>query len=142
MSGACSAADWFYVTTGANEDFYIDRSYYKYNSQDKTVDVWTRTDKESSANKGERRTTSKTLTRYSCSNKSSRQLADASYLEDGSVLRQTSTPQSKFDMIFPDTVGENIWEVSCKTQGKGFKFPDYRPKLLTKDEIESLGIVR
>lgn len=119
-------ADWVYVTEGGGLSFFIDKSFYKYDPSNKTVDVWTKTTKKKLLNEGYY-TSSKTFTKYSCVNKESRILANIEYDSDGSVLSSNTKPNSRFELIFPDSVGETIWVSSCLSKGKGFNFPKYEP---------------
>ncbi|WP_336952030.1 surface-adhesin E family protein [Acinetobacter sp. AS167] len=127
-------ADWIYVTEGGGLSFFIDKSFYKYDSSNKTVDVWTKTTKKKIFD-GSYYTSSKTLTKYSCANMESRILANIEYDTDGSVLSSNTKPSSRFELIFPDSVGETIWVSSCLSQGKGFNFPKYEPEFVDLDKL-------
>ena len=114
-------ANWVYVVSSSNnQDIYVDKDFYKYNSNLKTVDVWTKTTKKKLYEEAYH-TQSKALTRYSCENKSARTLAEVDYNESGESLRSSTKPASDFSLIFPDSIGEAIWYVACETKGKGFK---------------------
>lgn len=142
LSSFAFSAEWSYVSSGSNgDDFYVDRSYYKYDLKSKTVDMWVKSEKTSLFDKNKRYTSSKALNRYSCTGKSSKSLAYAAYNDNGSVLNQTSTPESDFKIIFPDTINESLWEVACKSNGKGLFLPQQqRMKALTRQDMEKLGI--
>lgn len=123
-SGFSFGADWVYVTSGANsENFWIDKSFYKYDVKNSTVDVWVRSTKAKLYDEGSY-VTSKTLDRISCGAKKSKTLAFIKYNESGETIKSNSKPDSEFSLIFPDTIGESIWEASCKTKGRGFKFTE------------------
>lgn len=134
-STICFGADWRYVTSGGGLGFYVDNSFYKYDASSKTVDVWTKTTKKDIFNDNYY-TSSKTLTKYSCVNKESKQLANIEYSSNGSVLNSSTKLNGKFELIFPDSVGEVIWEISCSSKGKGFAFPKYEPEYV---DLEKLG---
>lgn len=120
-SGFSFGADWVYITSSKSETFYIDKAFYNYNARNKTIDVWSKSVKNMGYG-NEPYTSSKSLKKYSCSNKSSKYLAYVEYYENGSVLRSISTPNKNFSVIFPDTIEEAIWKAACSSNGKGFKF--------------------
>lgn len=132
ISTVSFGADWVYVTTGASESFYVDRSFYKYDVKNKTVDVWSKTVKKKLYGDGFY-TSSKSLDRYSCSNKETKGLAYVQYHDDGNVLKSTTVSDRNFSIIFPDSIAESIWNVACVTNGKGFKF--------TKNQLEIKSII-
>lgn len=129
-------ADWKYIEEGGGLSFYIDKSFYKYDATNKTVDVWTKTTKKKLFNQGYY-TSSKTLTKYSCANKESRILASIEYDSNGSVLSSNTKPSSRSELIFPDSVGETIWIASCSSKGKGLVLPKYEPEFV---DLEDVGI--
>lgn len=135
-SSACFGADWKYVTEGGGMSFYLDKSFYKYDASSKTVDVWTKTTKKKLFEESYY-TSSKTLTKYSCANKESKLLANIEYDTNGNVLNSNTKPNSRFELIFPDSVGETIWETACQSKGKGFIFPKYEHEYV---DLEKVGI--
>lgn len=124
-------ASWTYVTSSNAESFWIDKAFYKYDPKSNTVDVWSRSDKSKANN--EVYTSSKSLERYSCGGKKSKNLAYAKYNENGEVIKSITKPESEFSIIFPDTIAEAIWSVACSTKGKGFKF--------TKRQLETVSLL-
>lgn len=137
-------ADWVYVTSGDKESFYIDKSYYNFDSKSNTVEVWERSTKPKFENKNQEYTFSKSLAVYSCANKRVKQVAGVKYTETGSVLSSSSTPKAQFEIIFPETIGESLWKVACQTKGKGLKFPKYEPEFvdLKSADVPSLEIIQ
>lgn len=130
-------ANWVYVTSSSsNQNFYIDKDFYKYNNNLKTVDVWDKTTKKKLFEDGYY-TQSKTLTKYSCENKSAKTLAFVNYNESGETLKSSTKPEGEFSLIFPDSVGETMWRVVCDSRGKGFKFPTYNPDFVDLKELGS-----
>ena len=127
-------ADWVYITNGGGHNFFIDKSFYKYDSSNKTVDVWTKTTKKKLFDESYY-TSSKTLTKYSCANKEAQILANIEYDANGSVLSSNTKPSSRFELIFPDSVGETIWNSSCSSKGKGFIFSKYEPEFVDLEKI-------
>ncbi|EHU1846328.1 surface-adhesin E family protein [Acinetobacter baumannii] len=134
VSNLCFAADWVYVAAGGGQNFFIDKSFYKYDAANKTVDVWSKATQKK-LNDDLYYTESKTLIRYLCPSKSSKNLATISYSESGSVIKSSTKPAPDFSIIFPDTIDETIWEVACSTRGKGFKL--YKPETV---DLKSVGI--
>lgn len=122
VSSFSFAANWVYVTSSSDaESFYIDRDFYKYDSKNGYVDVWTKSVKKKLMSDGFY-TSTKSLERYSCASKKSKTLAFVKYSETGNALQSNSKPQAEYSLIFPDSIGESIWSVACATKGKGFKF--------------------
>lgn len=134
VSGFSSGADWTYATSTGNESFWVDKSFYKYDGNAKTVDVWSKSIKKKLYS-NDFYTSSKTLYRFSCPLKKVKQLAYVEYKEDGDTLKSTTKPEPNFNIIFPDSIGEGIWEVACKTNGKGFKFTKQQLETLPADRI-------
>ncbi|MGR2920789.1 surface-adhesin E family protein [Acinetobacter sp. 1125_18A] len=124
-------ADWKYVTSTGSESFWVDKGYYKYDAKTKTVDLWSKSVRKKMYDKNYF-TSSKTLNRISCPNKSIKQLAHVEYLESGDTSKSTTKPQANFSVIFPDSIGEGFWEVACKSGGKGFSF--------TKDQLRFMDM--
>lgn len=120
FSSNAIAANWQYATSTKQEKFYIDKAFYNYNKTANTVEVWSKTETKTSPIY----TSSKSLIQYDCKGKRSKTLAYIKYGSSGLVIQSSSNP-SKFDIIFPDSVDEAIWEISCSTKGKGFKFIYY-----------------
>lgn len=137
VSGFSFGADWRYVSEGGGLTFYIDKSFYKYDIPNKTIDVWTKTVKKKLFDEGHY-TSSKALTRYSCTSKESKFLANIEYDADGAVLSSNTKPNSRFELIFPDTVAEDIWTSSCLLKGKGFSFPS--PSRMPLVDLKEVGI--
>lgn len=136
FSNLTFSANWSYVTASGDQNFYIDSNFYKYDFKNQTVDVWDKTVQKTSSHDGYY-TVAKTLTRYSCQNKTLKLLAAVSYNENGTILNSISTPQKRTELIFPDSIGENLWEVSCLTKGKGFEFPN-KSEPVSKMEIAKI----
>lgn len=136
ISGASFGADWAYVASGNNQDFYVDKSFYKYDGSTRTIDVWSKaTQKKISEN--EYYTRSKTLVRYSCSNKTSKILANIEYGEGGGSLRSSTKPEINFSLIFPDSIDEAIWHAACSSKGKGFILPKHKGEFVDLIELEN-----
>ena len=131
VSGFSFGADWVYAASSNSESFWVDRGFYKYNIKNNTVDVWNKTIKKKS-NSDDYYTSSKSLDRYSCLDKSTKNLAYVEYEEWGTVSKSNSTPSKAFSIIFPDSIAEGIWKVACESKGKGFMF--------TKGQLETLSI--
>lgn len=125
-------ADWKYIAEGGGLTFYVDKSFYKYDTANKSIDVWTKTAKKKLFDEGYY-DSSKTLTRYSCANKESKLLANIEYDANGAVLNSNTKPNSRFELIFPDSVAEMIWSSSCLSKGKGFSFSKYEPERVPKE---------
>lgn len=121
-SGFSFGADWGYVVSGNNQDFYIDKSFYKYDPNTKTIDVWSKATKKKNF-QDQYYTQSKTLIKYSCVDKTSKTLANVEHNENGGVLSQMTKPNNSFSPIFPDSIDESLWHVACDLKGKGLKFP-------------------
>lgn len=133
-SGLGFGADWTYVISAQDESFWVDKSFYKYDGSAKTVDVWSKSIKKKLYG-NDFYTNSKTLYRFSCPLKKVKILAYIEYKEDGNTLHSTTEPEPNFNIIFPDSIGEGIWEVACKTNGKGFKFTKNQLEMLPADKI-------
>lgn len=139
-SGFSFGADWVYVTSSASsEAFWLDKSFYKYDAKNNTVDAWVRSTKGKLYGEGAY-VASKTLDRISCGAKKSKTLAFIKYNESGETIKSSTKPESEFSLIFPDTIGESVWDVACKSKGKGFRFTEaqlntaYFPDLKSKPE--------
>lgn len=132
ISSFCFGTDWIYVGSSSTESFWVDRSYYHYHSKTNTVDVWSKSVKKK-INDDEFYTDSKSLDRYTCTGKSMKNLAYVEYFEGGAVSKTITTPSRDFSIIFPDSIAEGIWEVACKSKGKGFIF--------TKSQLETISIL-
>ena len=133
-SGFSFGANWTYVTSSNLESFYIDKDFYKYDVKNKTVDVWSKSEKKK-IYLDEFYTSSKSLSRYSCINKQAKTLAYINYNEEGIAIKSSTKPEGEFSLIFPDSIGEGMWEVACRSKGKGFVFPEYRPELVPFENI-------
>lgn len=122
VSSLSLAANWTYVTSSGNgESFYIDKDFYKYDSKNGYVDVWTKSISKKLMS-DEFYTKTKAFERYSCASKKAKTLAFIKYNENGTPLQSTTKANAEYSLIFPDSVGESIWYVACATKGKGFKF--------------------
>ena len=130
-------ADWFYVveSSDADTDYYIDKSYYKYDSKTGVSEVWSKVNKFRDLNEY---TDSKTLSAYDCINKRGKTLAQVSYTYEG-YSNQTITKPTPYSVIFPDTVGEDLWVAACKTKGKGLYLP-YRSNFISEKRAKLLGL--
>ncbi len=149
FSGVSYGANWAYVAYSESGDvFYLDVSHYKYDNRTSSVDVWVRVDSKTGINSNLAKmldiepsektyTHSKSLNRYSCSNKNVKALASVSYDPNGRVLNSASKPNSNFTIIFPDSVDEVIWTAVCSQKGKGIILPKYKPEFV---DLEKVGI--
>lgn len=120
ISTSAFSADWVYAVSSGTESFWIDKSFYKFDTKSKTVDVWSKSIKKNLSN--EFYTGSKSLIRYSCLDKTSKILAHVEYRSDGSVSSSKTSPETKFSLIFPDSIAEGMWSIACSSKGKGFTF--------------------
>lgn len=137
ISGGAYAADWEYLTTSTSDtDIYVDKSFYKYDQNKKTSNIWVKAEKKNPVN-GEYYVLERSLSQFSCSGKSTRDLAYAKYNEQGKVMYSDTTPEKNFATIFPDTISERLWHVACDTRGKGLKL-NSRPELLSPEEVKEL----
>lgn len=127
------AAEWEFVTETSDHDtdHYIDKTYYKYNDKTNTAEIW---HQRRSFFGLEEYIEAKTLSVYDCIGKKDRTLAQVTYTYTGDV-KQTITTPSPYTIIFPDTIGESLWEAACKTKGKGLYLP-YRPNFISKKRME------
>lgn len=117
-----------YVTSSSNGDtYYVDESFFKYDSKNQTMDVWDKSEKKKTLS-DDTYTSSKSLTRYSCSDKSLKILAIVEYNFDGTVRNSSTTPSKNFSLIFPETISEAFWHVACDNKGKGLKMKEYKPQ--------------
>ena len=133
-SGFSFGADWVLVTQSDDNEsnYYIDKSYYKYDSKNMTAQIWVQTENYKKSNSMEKYVSSKGLTLYDCTGKRYKNLASISYRSDGFVLNTFNQPAKDFSVIFPDTVGESYWDAACKTKGKGLYLPIKREFLNLK----------
>lgn len=114
-------AEWTYVARdNQGNTIYVDKQSYKYDHNKHIATIWERSTRTSAVNKTSY-VSSKGLLQFDCNNRKMRQLALIRYAYDGSVLNSSDIP-SPFSTIFPDTVGENLWESACKNKGKGLYF--------------------
>lgn len=125
VSSLSFGADWVLVAQSddSESNYYIDKSYYKYDSKNMTSQIWVQTEKYKTHNSMEKYISSKGLTLYDCAGKRYKNLASISYRSDGFVLNTFNQPAKDFSVIFPDTVGESYWNAACKTKGKGLYLP-------------------
>ncbi|HAV4987987.1 TPA: hypothetical protein JIZ13_01340 [Acinetobacter nosocomialis] len=119
ISTSSFAADWVMVAASNKEDYYIDRSFYNYKKAGNTIDVWWKTINTQADNPY---TSSKALVQYDCTNKKSKYLAYTEFYGSGDPINTNSKVNNSFKFIYPDSVDEAIWNVSCKTKGGGFYF--------------------
>lgn len=113
--GSASAAEWVFATKTKQENYYIDKSYYRYLKNGGLAEIWWKSEKIAD----EPYTTSKALIQYDCSGKKSRYLAFVDYNYDGSVKAGPKYLDKSFGIIYPDTVDEELWKIACTTKGKG-----------------------
>ncbi|WP_336948626.1 surface-adhesin E family protein [Acinetobacter junii] len=125
FSTMCFSADWGYAASSNDTSYWIDREFYKYDGKSNNVDIWTKSVTKKTEG-SEFYTKTKSLNRYSCINKEYKNLAFIEYKEDGSVEFSSSKPDTTFSIIFPETVAEGLWEVACKSKGKGLRFNEYQ----------------
>lgn len=137
LSNFCFGADWVYVTesSDADTDYYIDKSYYKYDSKTGVSEVWYKVNKFRGLSEY---TDSKNLSAYDCINKKARTLAQANYTYEGYSNKTTSKP-TPYSVIFPDSVGEDLWLAACKTKGKGLYLP-HKPNFISEKRMELIGL--
>lgn len=136
VSSVAFGADWSYVTSSSTgSDLYIDKSFYFFDEKNKTVDIWYKSEKTTGLDK----TTyveSKTLSRFSCPTKKQKHLAQVTYDKFGGVLRSSDKPDSNYQLIFPDTVAEDIWLAACISKGKGLRLLNL--EIATTKDLERL----
>lgn len=109
------AAEWVFAAASKQDNFYVDKAYYKYNKSNGISELWWKSEKLIE----KPYTTSKGLTQYDCINKKSRSLAYVEYRYDGSVLPTAKTKDKNYGIIYPDTVDEELWKIACHAKGKG-----------------------
>ncbi|MCM1587104.1 hypothetical protein MWF91_12325 [Acinetobacter baumannii] len=52
---------------------------------------------------------------------------------------QREEKDAKYNMIIPDTIGEDLWKASCLSKGNGFRFPKVQAgERLSKAEMEKV----
>lgn len=137
------AADWKYAAIGGKNDraIYVDSSQYTYNKKDNTIKAWFKTDSYKELEGKETFTKSKDLYQFSCVDNKMRLLAFVNYGKDGSVISsaQREEKDAKYDLIIPDTIGEDMWRVACLTKGKGFKYPKWQTgERMSKEEMDQV----
>jgi hypothetical protein len=124
-SGLSFGADWVFATSSKDgSSYYIDYDYYKYDKVLNTSDIWYKVEEISG---GKSYTERKALTKYNCKYKEYKDLSIATYLPSGSTKdTYSSNYYSEYRTVFPDTVGEDLYNVACGTPSKGldFKYPD------------------
>ncbi|WP_326519018.1 surface-adhesin E family protein [Acinetobacter sp. CAAS 2-6] len=136
-SGFSFGADWVFITESADADadYYIDKSHYKYNSKTGEVEVWYKRNQFEGLNEY---TESKTLNIFDCINKREKTIALVSYTYTGQS-NQIITKPTPYSVVFPDTIGEDLWIAACKTKGKGLYLP-YKPNFISEKRMKLLGI--
>ncbi|MFJ1518455.1 surface-adhesin E family protein [Acinetobacter sp. ABJ_C1_1] len=115
ISSYTTAADWVFATKTKQENFYVDRTYYKYQKKDGLAEIWWKSEKRID----EPYTTSKALIQYDCLRKKSRYQAYVDYNYDGSVKSEPKYLDKTFGIVYPDTVDEELWKIACNTKGNG-----------------------
>lgn len=115
VSNLSFGAAWMFVAESSDldKDYYVDTESYKYNKENAKAILWYKRNVFSGLKEY---TDTKTLIEYDCNNKKERYLAQSRYDIDGNSLSQTNTPSTTMHII-PDTLGESLWEVACKTKG-------------------------
>lgn len=117
-------ADWVFVTSSQNNSkYYIDYDYYKYDKTLNTSELWYKVE---DVGVSKPYTERKVLTKYNCKDKESKDLSIVTYFPTGNVKdTYSSNYYSEYKTIFPDTVGEDLYNVACSTPNKGldFKYP-------------------
>ncbi|ARG18759.1 hypothetical protein B7L44_07020 [Acinetobacter nosocomialis] len=128
-------ADWRYAASTDADSYWVDKSFYKYDSKNNSIDVWSKSvTKKLGLN--EFYTKSKSLDKYSCVDKAVKNIAYVEYNVDGSVSKSSTSAASKFTIIFPDSIAESIWEIACSTKGKGFKFSKFQQQFFDASSAE------
>ena len=130
-------ADWVFVTetSDADEDYYVDKSYYKYNSKTGVSEVWY---KQSRFEGLQEYIASKTLKAYDCIGKRERTLAQVTYTYNG-YSNQTITSPTPYSVVCPETIGESLWEAACKTKGNGLYLP-HKPNFISEKRMKLIGL--
>ena len=135
-SGFSFGAEWAYISSSSNgSDFFIDKDFYVFDEKNKTTDVWAKAEKKTGLSNNTY-VASKTLIRFSCTSKKQKYLAEITYDQFGSVLKSSDKPDINYQLIFPDTIAEELWAAACASKGKGLKLP--RIKIATKEDLEGL----
>ncbi len=131
------SADWVFVTetSNADEDYYIDKSHYKYNGKTGVSEVWYKQNKFEGL---QEYVASKTLKAFDCIGKRERALAQVTYTYNG-YSNKTITNPTPYSVVFPDTVGESLWEAACKTKGKGLYLP-HKPNFISEERMKLIGL--
>ncbi|WP_151805373.1 surface-adhesin E family protein [Acinetobacter junii] len=143
ISSFSSGADWKYASMGSHSDraIYVDSSQYDYDYKNNTIKTWFKTDSYEDENSKKIYTRSKKLHQFSCLDKKAKILAYVEYDKDGGVTSsaQRESKDAKYELVVPDTVGEDLWKVSCASKGGGFRYPEYQTgERLTKEEMEKI----
>ncbi|USA54584.1 hypothetical protein NDN13_05150 [Acinetobacter sp. C32I] len=143
FSGLSHGADWKFAAIGGENDraIYVDNSQYAYDKKNNTIKAWFKTDSYKELEGNDIYTKSKDYYQFSCLDNKLRLLAFVNYGKDGNVISsaQREEKDAKYDLIIPDTTGENMWRVACLTKGKGFRFPKWQiGERLSKAEMEKI----
>ncbi|MFW1903661.1 surface-adhesin E family protein [Acinetobacter baumannii] len=136
-------ADWKYVSIGGENDrgIYVDNSQYMYNKKTNTVKAWFKTVSYIDPDSTETYTRSKNLYQFSCSDKKAKLLGFVNYDKNATIISsdQREEKDAKYNMIIPDTIGEDLWKASCLSKGNGFRFPKVQAgERLSKAEMEKV----
>ncbi|QBM33838.1 surface-adhesin E family protein [Acinetobacter baumannii] len=142
-SGFAYSADWKYVSIGGENDrgIYVDNSQYMYNKKTNTVKAWFKTVSYIDPDSTETYTSSKNLYQFSCSYKKAKLLGFVNYDKNATIISsdQRDEKDAKYNMIIPDTIGEDLWKASCLSKGNGFRFPKVQAgERLSKAEMEKV----
>lgn len=130
-------AEWAYIARdNQGNTIYVDKQSYKYDHNKHIATIWERSTRTSVVNKTSY-VSSKGLLQFDCNSRKMRQLALIKYAYDGSILNSSDIP-SPFTTIFPDTIGENLWESACKNKGKGLYFNPSTVRHI--DDLKSRGV--
>lgn len=140
-SGFSFGADWKFAAVGANGDrMYVDSSQYNYNKKTNTIAAWFEIVKYKNSEGDETYVDSKYLFQFSCLDKKSKLLAYVNYNTNGEVISSDSRDGKnvKFNIIIPDSVGEDLWKVACTSRGNGFRYPKYQlGERVSKQDMQS-----
>lgn len=131
VSSYSFSANWVYVSSSKTQDkFYIDYSFYKYDKNNNTVDLWFKVEE---INKGIYYTEQKTLVKHYCGSNRTKELSSVYYYPSGGIKNTfESNYNTQSSIVFPDTPGEKLINVACATPGKGLDFKE--PKIEDFDD--------
>ncbi|MEW7119950.1 surface-adhesin E family protein [Acinetobacter nosocomialis] len=155
-------ADWKYVAMGGENDraIYVDNSQYMYNKKNNTVKAWFKTVSYMDTEGSDTYIKSKNFYQFSCSDKKIKLLGYVNYDKNAAITStdQRDEKEAKYNLVIPDTIGEDLWKASCLSEGNGFRLPKlqagerlskeemdkafpkgYLPKKLSQDETEEMS---